>query len=70
MNCQRKREGAASEEKSERVCFREQAEVEGGPVTGAGTLRCNGKEKRGGGWPARQVGRLGGGKVGSSVKSR
>ena len=49
MNCQRKREGAASEEKSERMRFREQAEVEGGPVTGAGTLRCNGKEKREGG---------------------
>lgn len=38
----------------------------GGPVMGAGTVSCTGK-KREGGWPARQVGRLGGGKVGFSV---
>ena len=34
MNCQRKREGAASEEKSEGMCFREQAE-EGGACDGS-----------------------------------
>ena len=39
----------------------------GGPVMGAGTVSCKGKEKREGGWPARQVGRLGDGKVGFSV---
>ena len=50
MNCQREREGAASEEKSEGMCFREQAEEGGGrPVTGAGTLGWKGKEKREGG---------------------